>query len=115
MEQEKAADKQSRISSQIESAETIDCELFDQDRQDAPKLEIQEDAMPWTLKAAILVAMLIMPGTCVLRYSEAALMRAHSSWMSLHGSHTEHTEDHLENGRHSDLKCSCLTNDSLWH
>lgn len=63
MQQEKATDKQSRISSQIEPTEVIDCELFDQDRQDAPKLEIQEAAMSWKLKAVILVTMLTMPGT----------------------------------------------------
>ncbi|KAK4515563.1 uncharacterized protein ATC70_010513 [Mucor velutinosus] len=71
MEQEKTIDKQSRMSSQIEPTEVIDCELFDQDRQDAPKLEIQEAAMSWQLKAVILVTMLTMPVGC--HYMEATL------------------------------------------
>lgn len=77
MEQEKVIDKHSRISSQIEPAEVIDCELFDQDRQDAPKLEIQEGAMSWRLKAVILIAMLTMPGMCVYSAIHKLKMQQH--------------------------------------
>ncbi|KAL9539581.1 hypothetical protein MBANPS3_010181 [Mucor bainieri] len=71
MEQEKVTNKQSRVSSEIEPAEVIDGELFDEDRQDGPKLEIQEDVMSWKLKAVILMTMLTMPVGC--HYMEATL------------------------------------------
>lgn len=59
MEQEKAMDKEGRISSQIEPTEVIECKLFDQDQQ---QVEIQEDVLSWKLKTVILFTMLTMPG-----------------------------------------------------